>query len=244
MRVEMLGAARVLLDDGEADHVDLRPTVRDQALAYLAYRSEWVSRDRLAFLFWPDEPDATARHNVRQLLKRMRRLSWAGSLEVADDNVRWCVTSDVEDGGGRGGGGGGGRRGGGEGGGGGGRGGGGGGRGGGGGEGRGGGAAADDDRVRVLAGLTLGWARKWTDGDGAQYEVTRQLLPIAEALHDDAVIADVFTVLGCSAPALEECRDHLRAGVAAEQANRPLLQGTCMHNLGCVLWGLETPRRR
>ena len=100
-------------------------------------------------------------------------------------------------------------------------------------------AAADDDRVRVLAGLTLGWARKWTDGDGAQYEVTRQLLPIAEALHDDAVIADVFNALGCSAPALEECRDHLRAGVAAaEQANRPLLQGTCMHNLGCVLWGL------
>ena len=99
--------------------------------------------------------------------------------------------------------------------------------------------AAGDDRVRVLAGLALGWARKWTEGDDAQYAVTCQVLPVAEALHDDAVLAEVFNSLGCSAPTLEECRDHLLAGVAAaERADRPLLLGTCTHNLGSVLWGL------
>lgn len=95
LRVEMLGTARVIVDD--QNEVRLRSTLRDQALAYLAYSGDWVSRDRLGFLFWADVPDPTARHNVRQLLKRIRHLDWLSGLEVDTDNVRWLVPTDVDD---------------------------------------------------------------------------------------------------------------------------------------------------
>lgn len=95
VRVEMLGTARVVV--GGHPPVGLKPTMRDQALAYLAYEARWIRRDRLGFLFWPDTPDSTALHNVRQLVKRIRRLKWLAGLEVEDDNVRWLVSSDVAD---------------------------------------------------------------------------------------------------------------------------------------------------
>ena len=94
LRVEMLGAARVIVDGDE--EIQLRSTLRDQALAYLAYSGDWVSRDRLGFLFWADTPDETARHNVRQLLKRIRRLDWLTGFEVDGDNLRWLAPTDVE----------------------------------------------------------------------------------------------------------------------------------------------------
>lgn len=94
VRVEMLGAARVLLDGAV---VALRPTIRDHALAYLAYAGGWVTRDRIAFLFWPEVPDTTARHNIRQLLKRIRRLAWTTDLEVDEVNLRWSVPTDLDD---------------------------------------------------------------------------------------------------------------------------------------------------
>lgn len=94
MRVEMLGTARVVV--GGEPVVALKPTMRDQALAYLAAEGA-VSRDHLAFLFWPDIPDAAARHNVRQLLKRIRRLGWLVGFDVEGDDVRWSVTTDVAD---------------------------------------------------------------------------------------------------------------------------------------------------
>ena len=63
--------------------------------ADLAYAGGWVPRDRLAFLFWPDTADTTARHNLRQLLKRIRRLEWLTGLDVDADRVRWPVLTDV-----------------------------------------------------------------------------------------------------------------------------------------------------
>ena len=95
LRMEMLGTARVTVDDHRK--IPLKPTLRDQALVYLAYTGDWVSRDRLGFLFWADTPDQTARHNVRQLLKRIRRLEWLDTFEVDGDNVRWLVGTDVEE---------------------------------------------------------------------------------------------------------------------------------------------------
>ncbi len=95
-RVVLLGSPWVILADGEA--VGLRPTIRDQALAYLAYAGAPVTRDRLGYLFWADAPDEVARHNVRQLLKRIRRLRWvfgAGEVEATGDAVRWAVETDV-----------------------------------------------------------------------------------------------------------------------------------------------------
>ncbi len=95
IRFEMLGGARIALGDETSQSV--KATVRGQALAYLALSGDWVTRDRLGFLFWADSPDATARHNVRQLLKRMRQLSWLEGLETLGDSVRWLVPNDVAD---------------------------------------------------------------------------------------------------------------------------------------------------
>ena len=72
IRAEMLGTARVVLADGTVR--PLKPTARDHALVYLALTGDWVTRDRLGFFFWADDSDSTARHNVRQLLKRIRQL--------------------------------------------------------------------------------------------------------------------------------------------------------------------------
>jgi len=92
--MEMLGTVRVTVDDQRK--IRLKPTLRDQALAHLAYTGDWVSRDRLGFLFWADTPDQTARHNVRQLLKRIRRLEWLSGFEVDGENVRWLVAADID----------------------------------------------------------------------------------------------------------------------------------------------------
>ncbi len=92
--LEMLGTSRVVLEDDEV--LALKPTLRDHALAFLAFDGGWVNRDRLGFLFWPDTPDQTARHNVRQLLKRMRQLGWLDNLEVEGENIRWSVPTDVD----------------------------------------------------------------------------------------------------------------------------------------------------
>ncbi len=93
MRLKLLGRAVLELDDGEV--IELRPTMRNRALVYLACSDGPVTRDRLGFLFWPDVPDTTARHNVRQLLKRMRRLSWLEGLTVVGDRIGWTVDTDL-----------------------------------------------------------------------------------------------------------------------------------------------------
>lgn len=90
---EMLGPGRVTLPDGRFHR--LKPTRRDQTLAYLAITGDWVTRDRLGFLFWADSSDSTARHNVRQLLKRIRQLGWVERFETDNSAVRWLVENDV-----------------------------------------------------------------------------------------------------------------------------------------------------
>lgn len=90
----MLGRSVVVLDDGQV--VELRPTMRNQALVYLACSDDWITRDQLAFLFWPDLPDVTARHNVRQLFKRIRQLDWLSGFDVVGDRVRWLVDTDLD----------------------------------------------------------------------------------------------------------------------------------------------------
>lgn len=66
-------------------------------LVYLACRGDWVSRDELTGLFWPDSDEAGARHNLRSLLHRARRLPWANGLELETDWLRWQVSSDLSD---------------------------------------------------------------------------------------------------------------------------------------------------
>ncbi|MBW3621362.1 MAG: tetratricopeptide repeat protein, partial [Actinobacteria bacterium] len=97
-------------------------------------------------------------------------------------------------------------------------------------------SAAGEARLLVLAHVSLGWARKWTDGDPAQYAATLDALPIAESLQDDDLVATVLEGLGCSAPTLEECRQHLLAGLALRA--RRIVRADLLHSLGSVEWAL------
>ena len=90
--VQLLGQPGVR--DGNHS-IDFLPNKRFQLLAYLAYQNDWVSRDKLAFLFWPDETDHTARHNLRQLLKYLRKMDWLTDLEADEQRLRWQVETDA-----------------------------------------------------------------------------------------------------------------------------------------------------
>lgn len=64
-------------------------------LYYLAFQAEWVSRDQLALLFYPDDESKSARAKLRQLINRCKKLAFTETLEVEDTRLRWLVNSDV-----------------------------------------------------------------------------------------------------------------------------------------------------
>jgi predicted ATPase/DNA-binding SARP family transcriptional activator len=68
---------------------------RYQLLAYLACKGDWVRRDELAYLFWSDTDNETARHSLRQLLQRVKALLLPEHLTIERERVRWSVPSDV-----------------------------------------------------------------------------------------------------------------------------------------------------
>ncbi len=71
------------------------PERRYQLLAYLAYCDEWVTRDALAFMFWPDQDNAGARRNLRWVLHSMRELPQFGVIEAERDRIRVRLPTDV-----------------------------------------------------------------------------------------------------------------------------------------------------
>lgn len=74
---------------------DLLPHKPVCLLVYLAYQGTWVSREVLASLFWPEEDEASARHNLRMLLSRAKQLPWAKTVESETTRLRWQVPTDV-----------------------------------------------------------------------------------------------------------------------------------------------------
>lgn len=94
-RLHLLGRAE-LVHGHSGDDVWLRflPERRFRLLTYLALRGEWVSRDELATLFWPDRAQEAARSNLRKLLQEARALDLPG-LESDRNSVRWSVSTDV-----------------------------------------------------------------------------------------------------------------------------------------------------
>ena len=64
-------------------------------LYYLAYQSDWVSREDLIYLFWPDTDDKQARSNLRTLLTRVKARFDYADLTVEREQVRWQVETDL-----------------------------------------------------------------------------------------------------------------------------------------------------
>ena len=64
--------------------------------AFLAHRDDWVGRDEVLALFWPDEAESTARHNLSQLVYHCRRQPWFDGLEAERTRLRWRVATDMQ----------------------------------------------------------------------------------------------------------------------------------------------------
>lgn len=77
--------------------VSFVPDKRFQLLSYLAYHGDWIGRDRLAFLFWPDTDSANSRQNLRGLLRRLQSLPFDAGIEVTPHQMRWGIKSDLAD---------------------------------------------------------------------------------------------------------------------------------------------------
>lgn len=70
---------------------------RFQLLVLLAVRSgEWLAREQLATLLWPEQPVADARRNLRHALFKARELPGTEGLEANDHSLRWSVATDVQ----------------------------------------------------------------------------------------------------------------------------------------------------
>lgn len=65
--------------------------------AYLLYKEDWVSRDDLLYLFWPEEPEKTARHNLSQLLYHSKKQDWLQQLETERTRVRLILATDLSE---------------------------------------------------------------------------------------------------------------------------------------------------
>lgn len=91
---KLMGAPKAHLDSGVFAFSDDK---RYQLLAYLAHRGDWVNREELAYVFWPEVGSSTARKDLRHLLGRVRGLAWLnGSLEAQGERLRWPVQTDVQ----------------------------------------------------------------------------------------------------------------------------------------------------
>lgn len=81
---------------GAGEPVFLTPGMATQLAAILALRGDWVARDELVTLLWPDADTRRGRHNLSQLLHMVKRSAWGHDLEASPARVRWPIASDVE----------------------------------------------------------------------------------------------------------------------------------------------------
>jgi DNA-binding SARP family transcriptional activator len=65
-------------------------------LIYLACQHDFVTREALTVLFNDESSDTDALRQVRVLLSRARKLSWAGGLELEQNRLRFVVETDVQ----------------------------------------------------------------------------------------------------------------------------------------------------
>ncbi len=93
-RVQLFGMAQVEVGETMVVFADDK---RYRLLAYLACKADWVSREQLAFLFWDDTDNQSARKNLRHLIGRIKNLDWLTGFETELEHLRWLVPSDVTD---------------------------------------------------------------------------------------------------------------------------------------------------
>jgi DNA-binding SARP family transcriptional activator/tetratricopeptide (TPR) repeat protein len=88
----LLGAPRVRVAE---TWYDLPQTKASALLIYLAYSGEWLSRDELLYVFYPDSAEVPARGSFRQLLTAVRKFPYSQGLESEDTRLRWHIETDI-----------------------------------------------------------------------------------------------------------------------------------------------------
>lgn len=84
--LQLLGRGRWQPDASRS--VVLVATRRCQLLALLGYEADWVPRERVAAMFWPERPASAARANLRKVLHELRAMGVQG-LEESPAGLRW-----------------------------------------------------------------------------------------------------------------------------------------------------------
>ncbi len=97
LQLQLFGTA-CIVSAGLRVH-DLPDSLPGYLVAYLAWRGDWLSRESLAGLLWPDRADADAQRNLRVNLHRVRgvldSLGIATGFEADRRRVRLQVATDV-----------------------------------------------------------------------------------------------------------------------------------------------------
>ena len=77
--------------------VAFAPERRFQLLALLGVKSgEWVPRDRIAALLWPEHSNIDARRNLRNVVFKAREVPGTDELEASEHALRWTVPTDLQ----------------------------------------------------------------------------------------------------------------------------------------------------
>ncbi len=92
--LRLFGVPTLLARDGTAGLVFTaeRPF---QLLAFLAFRQQWVRRDEVGSLLWPERDAALARSNLRKVLLVARKLPGIVHIEQERDLLRWAPRTDL-----------------------------------------------------------------------------------------------------------------------------------------------------
>ena len=91
--LQLLGRARSVTEEGIKDLPDNQTT---WFCAFLCCRDGWVGRDEILGIFWPEEDERVARHNLSQLLYQSRKQVWGGVMKVERTRLRLELESDVK----------------------------------------------------------------------------------------------------------------------------------------------------
>lgn len=91
--IHLLGPAEL-----RADVVTtLEPQRSHQLLVLLALQTgQWVPRERVAALLWPEHAGAEARRNLRKVIFKARTVAGTTALEAGEHALRWTVDGDVQ----------------------------------------------------------------------------------------------------------------------------------------------------
>ena len=92
MRIRLLGKLGVF-DKGK--WLEPRPSKPLCLLLYAAYYGDWLDREKLGYLFWPDVTEKTSQQNVRSLIHRSKEYSFAADLEIEKTRLRWQPETDL-----------------------------------------------------------------------------------------------------------------------------------------------------